>query len=147
MIILDTNIISEMMRPEPHPGVIKWIAGHWGGALYTTTITEAELLYGIAQLPEGRRRTGLLRETMSFLKNDLAGRILPFDRDAATSYATIASGLRIIGRGFDTSDIQIAAITQANGFALATRNTRHFTDCGIELIDPFTPVAGPTAAQ
>ncbi len=142
MIILETNIISAMMRPEPHPDAIKWIAGHWGGALYTTTITEAELLYGIAQLPEGRRRTGLLRETMSFLKNDLADRILPFDRDAATAYATIASGLRIIGREFDTSDIQIAAIASAHGFALATRNTRHFTDCEIDLIDPFTPTAG-----
>ncbi len=147
MIVLDTNIISEMMRPGPHPDVINWIAGHWGGVLYTTTITEAELLYGIARLPEGRRRNGLLRETISFLKNDLAGRILPFDRDAATAYATIASGLRIIGRGFDTSDIQIAAIAQSHGFAVATRNTRHFTDCGIELIDPFTPPAGPTAAR
>ena len=147
MIILDTNVISEMMRPEPHPEVVTWMASHWGGALYTTAITEAELLYGIEILPKGRRRTGLLREAKSFFSNDLAGRILSFDRNAAAAYATIASGLRAIGRGFDTSDIQIAAIARAHGFALATRNTRHFTDCGIELIDPFTSTTGPTAAQ
>ena len=147
MIVLDTNIISETMRPEPNSEVVAWMANHWGGALYTTTVTEAELLFGIAKLPEGRRRSGLLREATSFFTNDLADRVLPFDRAAAAAYATIAAGLRSLGRGFDTSDIQIAAIANVHGFALATRNTRHFTDCGIELIDPFTPATGPTAGR
>jgi len=141
VIVLDTNIISETMRPEPNSKVVAWMANHWGGDLYTTTITEAELLYGIAKLPEGRRRRGLLTEARSFFANDLAGRVLPFDRAAAAAYVTIATGLRSSGRGFDTSDIQIAAIVSVHGFALATRNTRHFTDCGIDLIDPFTPTA------
>ena len=141
MIVLDTNIISETMRPEPNSKVVAWMANHWGGDLYTTTITEAELLYGIAKLPEGRRRRGLLTEARSFFANDLAGRVLPFDRAAVAAYVTIAAGLRSLGRGFDTSDIQIAAIARVHGFAVATRNIRHFTDCGIELIDPFTPTA------
>ena len=147
MIVLDTNIISETMRPRPNPDVLAWMASHPGGAFYTTAIVEAEILYGIAKLPTGRRRTDLMGEVKSFFADDLAGRVLPFDRVAAAAYATIAAALRAAGRGFDTSDIQIAAIANVHGFALATRNTRHFTDCGIELIDPFAPATGPTAGR
>lgn len=139
MIILDTNVISEAMRPVVDASVTAWLLAQWGGDLFTTTVSEAEILYGIALLPDGRRKRGLRDEVRSFFDEDMADRVLPFDREAAGAYATIAAGLRAAGRGFDTSDVQIAAIAQAHGFSVATRNVRHFSGCGIEVINPFEP--------
>jgi len=89
-----------------------------------------------------RRKHRFHEAAKDFFQTALANRVLPFDRASADAYSSIASGLAAAGRGFDTADVQIAAIAKVHGFALATRNTRHFTDCGIELIDPFTPTAG-----
>lgn len=142
MIVLDTNVISEVMRSRPDPNVVTWMEGHRGPALYTTTITEAEILYGIELLPDGRRRDGLREAIRAFFDEELADRVLPFERRAAAVYAPLAAGRRALGYGLDTADMQIAAIARVCGFALATRNTRDFTGCGIALIDPFTPAAG-----
>jgi predicted nucleic acid-binding protein len=139
MIVLDTNIISEMMRPAPVASVKAWIDSQPEASFFTTAVCEAEILYGLAILPDGRRKSDLIEYAEAVFAEDLADRVLPFDRAAARAYATIASAIRGAGHGFDTSDIQIAAIARVHGFAVATRNVRHFAGCGIELINPFAP--------
>lgn len=142
MILLDTNVISEVMRPRPDPNVVAWMESYSGGTLFTTTITEGEILYGIEALPEGRRKDGLRDAVRAFFDEELAHRVLPFERKAAAAYALVSAGRRARGHGFDTADMQIAAIAHVHSCALATRNTRDFIGCGIELIDPFSPAAG-----
>ena len=138
MYVIDTNVASELMRPSPSPAVAAWIAGRDAEELYLTAISEAELLYGVAIVPAGRRRNELEAAMFRWLDTGFAERILPFDSGAARAYADIAAGRRSAGRPIAPADCQIAAIARSRGMAVATRNVRDFEDIGIEVIDPWT---------
>jgi predicted nucleic acid-binding protein len=137
VIVLDTNVISEMMRPAPDDRVAGWLASQSASGLFTTTLTQAEILYGLSLLPPGRRRDELLAAARPIFDEDLAGRILAFDSEAARIYPAIAAGRRLSGRPISQIDAQIAAIARSRGARLATRNVRDFDDCGLEIIDPW----------
>lgn len=138
MIVLDTNVISELMRAEPHNAVLEWLTRQPIAGLFTTTITQAEILYGLALLPEGKRRDGLRDAAHAMFEEDFAGRILPFDTDAALAYSEIAAERRLDGQPISQFDAQIAGITRSRGAALATRNVRDFVNCDILVVDPWT---------
>lgn len=137
MIILDTNVVSELLRAAPAPPVAAWLATVEGATVYLTAISEAELRYGAALIPPGRRKAQLVQAVDGMLREDFRGRILPFDSTASQHYAQIAASRRSAGRPISQFDCQIAAITRAFGAVLATRNVADFVDCGIELIDPW----------
>lgn len=137
MLILDTNVVSELMRQTPDPMIATWVAGHATSSLYLTAVTEAELRFGLAVMPQGKRREGLATGLERMLKTGFANRILPFDSGAARSYAGIAASRRRRGRPIAQADCQIAAIARARGMEVATRNVRDFEDMGIEIIDPW----------
>jgi predicted nucleic acid-binding protein len=138
MIVLDTNVISELMRPDPDGRVLQWFARQPRAGLFTTTVSEGEVYYGLALLPEGKRREGLHAAARAMFEEDFAGRILPFDTDAARAYGDIASIRRIRGQPISQFDAQIAGIVRSRGASLATRNLRDFVDCGITLVNPWT---------
>ena len=138
MIILDTNVISELLRPAPEPKVGHWLSAQDGLNVYLTSISEAELRYGLAIMENGKRRAALIDAVDRILREDLAGRILPFDSDAAQSYATIAAARRAAGRPISQADCQIASIAHTRGATVATRNTPDFEGCEIDLINPWT---------
>ncbi|MFX4300561.1 type II toxin-antitoxin system VapC family toxin [Sulfitobacter sp. EhC04] len=138
MIILDTNVISELLRPAPEPKVEHWLSAQDGLNVYLTSISEAELRYGLAIMGNGKRRAALVDAVDRILREDLAGRILPFDSDAAQSYATIAAARRSAGRPIAQADCQIASIAHFRGASVATRNTSDFEGCEIDLINPWT---------
>lgn len=138
MYAIDTNVASELMRPTPAPAVAAWIAEQNASDLVLTAISEAELRYGVAIVPAGRRRNELQAAMTRWLRVGFGGRILPFDSAAARHYADIASGRRRVGRPMGEADCQIAAICRSRGAALVTRNIRDFRDTGIETIDPWT---------
>ena len=137
MHVIDTNVASELMRPSPAPAVAAWIAGREAEELYLTAVSEAELLYGVAIVPAGRRRNELEAAMLRWLETGFAERILPFDSAAARDYADIAAGRRSAGRPIAPADCQIAAIARCRGMAVATRNVRDFADIGIEVVDPW----------
>lgn len=138
MIIVDTNVISELLRPAPEPKVEQWLSAQDGLSIYLTSISEAELRYGLAIMGDGKRRAALVDAVDRILREDLAGRILPFDSDAALSYAHIAAARRAAGRPIAQADCQIAAIAHVRGATVATRNTPDFEGCEIDLINPWT---------
>ena len=138
MYVMDTNVASELMRPSPAPAVAAWIAGRDAEDLYLTAVSEAELLYGVAIVPAGRRRNELEAAMHRWLDTGFADRILPFDSAAARDYADIAAGRRSAGRPIAPADCQIAAIARSRGMAVATRNVRDFRDTGVETVDPWT---------
>lgn len=142
MIILDTNIISELLRPAPAPEVEAWLAGQNGADVFLTVISEAELRYGVAIMAEGKRRDALGIVMDNILTVDFQGRILPFDSMAAREYARIASMRRAAGKPISHFDCQIAAIARAHNASVATRNTSDFAGCGIEVINPWRKEAG-----
>lgn len=137
MILLDTNVLSELMRPTPSPAVEKWMSGQPVAGIFLSTITEAELRYGLALLPEGQRQRRLVAQAEAMLVEDFAGRILTFDSPAACAYARIAAARRLSGRPISQADAQIAAIAVSRGAALATRNVADFVGCGVDVIDPW----------
>lgn len=137
MIILDTNVVSELMRPSPSVEVIDWVAGQPAPSLYLSTINEAELLYGVEVLPPGRRRERLLQEVEGMLREDFEGRILPFDSTAARAYAVIASARRAAGRPINHADCQIAVIARSREASVATRNVDDFAGTGVEVVNPW----------
>ena len=136
MIVLDTNVLSEAMRPDPAKTVAEWMRRNPVSTLFTTTITQAEILYGIQLLPRGKRRTALLGAWQS-LQEELEPRILPFDTVAAMAFPEIALARRIAARPIPPFDAQIAAIVRANGATLATRNINDFEGCGIAVLNPW----------
>jgi hypothetical protein len=140
MYILDTNVVSELMRPAPAPSVEAWVAKQRATHLYFSSIGEAELRYGVAIMPAGRRREALAAAVDGLMREDFAGRVLPFDGAAARAYAGIAAARRSAGRPVSQADCQIAAIAHARGLALVTRNVRDFADMGIEIADPWVGV-------
>jgi len=137
MIVLDTNVLSEIMRPRPSPAVLQWVAAQEPLSVFTTTITRAEILYGIEILPPGKRRTALRAAVESMLAEEFGSRILPFDEDAAHAFATIASRRQTLGSPISQFDAMIAGIASSRHAAVATRNVRDFQDCGIPVVDPF----------
>lgn len=137
MIVLDTNVISELMRREPDERVMAWIGEQPIAGVFTTTLTQAEIFYGMALLPEGRRRDALLAAARPMFAVDFAGRVLPFDTDAALAYPEIAAGRRRSGQPISQIDAQIAAIVRSRGARLATRNVSDFADCGITVVNPW----------
>ena len=138
MIIPDTNVVSELMLPSPFPRVIAWVAQQPATSLFLTTVSEAELRYGVEILPVGRRRDRLLNAIEGMLREDFAGRILPFDSHAARSYALIGVSRRAAGHPINHADCQIAAIARSVGASVATRDVSDFEDCGVDLIDPWS---------
>lgn len=137
MIVLDTNVVSELMKRDPYPAVFAWASSHPSVDVFTTTITMAEVLYGIERLPHGKRRNELLREAESIFAEDFAGRILAFDESAARMFAVIAARRRAQGRPIHEPDAQIAAIARVHGATLATRNMGDFEGCGVRLVNPW----------
>jgi toxin FitB len=138
MIVLDTNVVSELMKAEPAPSVTRWAAGQAPSNLYTTSITQAEILHGILLLPAGRRRSAFEAAADAMFKEDFGGRILAFDSAAAEPYAQIAALHKRAGRAMTQFDAQIAAVALSAGAAVATRNVKDFEQCGIPLINPWT---------
>ncbi len=137
MIILDTNVVSELMKAAPAERVLGWIAAQSASALYTTSITQAEILHGLALLPAGKRRNALESAAEAMLSEDFAGRILPFGSDAAHAYARIAADRRRAGRPISHLDAQIAAIARSAGAAIATRNVTDYDRCGVKILNPW----------
>ena len=138
MFVLDTNVASELMRPEPATSVAAWIAGRDAREMYLTAVSEAELRYGVAVMPAGKRRTGLEAAMTRWLDLGFGERILPFDSAAARAYAEIAAERRRAGRSIGEADCQIAAISWSRGASLVTRNVRDFEGTGLHVIDPWS---------
>ena len=137
MIVLDTNVVSELMKSSPDESVVGWATGEPATSLYTTSITLAEILHGILLLPSGKRRAGLEAAAEAMFHEDFAGRVLAFGADAARSYARIAADRRRAGRPIAHFDAQIAAIAHSAGAAIATRNVTDYEGCGVKLINPW----------
>jgi hypothetical protein len=137
VIILDTNVISELARQLPDSGVLAWLDSLEISEVATTAVTAAELRYGVARLPDGHRKRELTAVIRGILAEDFYGRVLPFDEHASVRYAEIVTGRERIGRTIGVADAQIAAICGDSGATLATRNTPDFEETGIELIDPW----------
>lgn len=137
MILFDTNVLSELMRPLPELAVVRWIDTRPVASMFISAITEAELRYGAALLPSGKRQLALVDMIERLLALKFSDRILPFDSAAAVAYAQIASDRRQAGRPISMADAQIAAIARARGAVLATRNVLDFSDCGVAVVDPW----------
>jgi predicted nucleic acid-binding protein len=137
VIVLDTNVISELVRREPSPIVLRNLRGLSSRDLYTTAISEAEIRFGLAILPRGRKHTALRNQLDLILKQEFAGRILPFDSTAAAAYAELVARRRATGQPISVFDGQIAAIALIHGATLATRNVRDFQGLQFPLIDPW----------
>lgn len=137
MIVLDTNVVSEAMKPEPAPAVRDWLDAQVAETLYLSSVTIAELLFGVAALPEGRRKQKLTT-ALDGLVTLFDDRILPFDTAAARRYGDLAVAARKAGKGFPTPDGYIAAIATVHGFAVATRDASAFKAAGVPIIDPWS---------
>jgi len=137
MIVLDTNVLSEVLRPAPDSRVLSWLAAKPRSLLFTTTVTRAELLYGVRLLPDGRRKNDLLDAVLQVFMTDMAGQVLAFDADAADAYAEIATARLAAGSPISQFDAMIAAIARTRGASLATRNVKDFGGCGLAVIDPW----------
>lgn len=139
MILLDTNVLSELMRPAPEPRVVQWLDACAEEEVLVSAVTAAEILLGIQLLPKGRRRDGLAELAGRMFEVDFSGRCLPFDADAAVAYAEIVAARTRIGSPISVEDAQIAAIARAGGLSLATRNIKDFSEIeGLRVIDPWS---------
>jgi len=137
VIVLDTNVVSELMKATPTAAVVAWIGRSDSADFCTTSITEAEVLNGVLALPAGRRRRALEQAADAMFAEDFAGRILPFDRRAAPAYAEIVTERDRQGPPISQFDAQIGAITRSVGAVLATRNVDDFDHCGISVVNPW----------
>lgn len=137
MIVLDTNVVSEMMRVAPEPKVEKWLDAQVTDELWLNSVVIAELMFGAARMPEGAKKGQLSKSIQGTVEEDYAGRILSFDLAAATAYAEIMARCEAKGRPIDMADAQNAAICWVNDARLATRNTKHFEGLGLNLINPW----------
>jgi toxin FitB len=136
MILLDTNVVSEAMKPEPHRIVRDWLDAQTAETLFLTSVTIAELMFGIGVLPKGNRKDNLT-VALDGVLNLFEPRILPFDAEAARRYASLAVRARAAGKGFPTPDGYIAAIAAAHGFTVASRDASAFAAAGLKVIDPW----------
>ena len=137
MIILDTNVLSALMRTEPEDQVVRWLDRQPAESVWTTSITVFEARFGIALLPQGRRRRTLEQSFARLLQEDLENRILDFDSSAAGEAATLAAARQKAGRAIDFRDTQIAGIALSRHASIATRNVRHFQGLKISVVDPW----------
>jgi toxin FitB len=137
VIVLDTNVISELMHPRGESRIVAWADGQQAGEVYLTAVTTAELRYGVARLPDGHRKTDLADRIQLTIDEDFTGRILSFDDDAAAYYADIVINRERRGLPISMADAQIAAICRHHGADLATRNAKDFVHTGIGIIDPW----------
>ena len=137
MIVLDTNVLSELMRPRPSAEVVRWVGNQPASQLCTTAVSEAEVFYSIELLTKSRRREGLRAAAEAMFREDFNGRVLTFDSDAARAFSRIAARRRATGKPISQADAQIAAIVQTHNAPLATRNIDDFANCEIGLIDPW----------
>ena len=137
MILLDTNVVSELMKAKPEPAVRAWMSRQPPGDLFLSTTSMAEILFGIELLPEGKRRDNLLQEAEITFARDFADRILSFDEKAARMFGTLVAARRVRGRPIGIADGQIAAIARCHGASLVTRDTGDFEECGVKLINPW----------
>ncbi|MEO5830564.1 MAG: type II toxin-antitoxin system VapC family toxin [Rhodanobacter sp.] len=137
MIVLDTNVLSELIRPQPELKVVAWLRGQARSRLFTTAISRGEMLFGVLLLPLGERRRRLQQEVQAIFDHDMGGRVLPYDGDAADAHAMFAAERRAQGCPVGMPDAMIAGIARSRGAALATRNVRDFEGCGVTLIDPW----------
>jgi len=137
MILIDTNVVSEIMAPSPKTVVLEWLNSYDTVLLFLSTITIAEIGYGLRILPKGKRRELLAKRFKGFVEKGFEQRILSFDEHSAYQYAEIMGRRKEIGRPLSIADGQIASIARANEFVVATRNVRDFEECGVKLINPF----------
>lgn len=137
MVILDTNVVAEMMKPWPSPAVASWLNSQESPTLFLTTITVGEIGYGLRVMPQGQRRLQLEQGFERVLAEAFAGRVLAFDEEAARHYGEVMGRRKEIGRPLSVLDGQIASIARARGWTVATRNVRDFVECGVEIINPF----------
>jgi predicted nucleic acid-binding protein len=137
MIVLDTNVLSELLRPVPEARVLAWLENQPPASIFTSAVTQGEILYGIRLLPDGQRRSKLWDAAVAIFGEDFAGRVLSFDVDAAEAYAEIGALRRVAGRPISQFDAVIAGITLSRGASLATRNTKDFEGCGIQVVNPW----------
>ncbi|MCY1182961.1 Toxin FitB [compost metagenome] len=137
MIILDTNVLTEVLRPVPDPLVLSWLRKQPGASLFSTTITRSEVLYGVRLIPEGQRREALWEAALAIFNEDFAGRVLSFDSDAADAFAEISAARRLAGKPLSQFDAMIAAVARSRGAVLATRNVKDFVECGVEVVNPW----------
>ena len=135
--VLDTNVVSELMRPEPDAAVLAWLNEQAADTLWLNSVVVSELLYGVARLPDGKRRAQLALAVQAMLAEDFSGRVLPFDLEAAVVYADLVAMRERQGQPVDVADSQIAAICLTHGASLATRNTKHFDGLGLMLLNPW----------
>jgi predicted nucleic acid-binding protein len=138
VIVLDTNVLSEVIKPLPSEMVLRWLDAQEPVAVFTTTITQAEVLYGIELLPAGKRRMRLSAAIERMFAEEFLDRILPFDEDAARAFAKVAAARAAVGLPISQSDAMIAAIARSRGAGVATRNTADFERCGLQIINPWT---------
>jgi len=143
VIVLDTNVITALMRPEPDPLVVGWLDGLPPESIWTTSITVFEVRLGLEILPEARRRRQLEGGFAKALEEDFEGRVLPFDQPAAQAAGRIAAERRRAGRPAEIRDLLIAGIVSTRKATLATRNARHFEGCGVALVDPWSAMQAP----
>lgn len=137
MIVLDTNVVSELMRAQPHPKVAAWVAGQSRGSLYTTVITHAEILYGVETMPAGKRRDALRAVAQDIFEEEFAGRVLPFQGDAVAHFARVVAVRRQAGSPIEGFDALIAAMTLAAGAQIATRDVSGFAGCSLTIVNPW----------
>jgi predicted nucleic acid-binding protein len=135
--LLDTNVLSELLRAAPNPAVVAWVIAQPGESLFVTSVTEAEMRLGVRLLPSGKRRQALEIAVATMFAEDFAERIRPFDTGAVPSYVEIVGKRRASGRPISQFDAQIAAIALCHGDKLATRNLGDFEGCGLSLVDPW----------
>jgi len=138
MIVLDTNVISELLRPEPDPNVARWATASEAAAFHTTAICEAELLVGVALMPQGKRRAELENAIAAILLRIFPDRILPFNSEAARHYAKAVASRTALGSPIMEADAQIAAICIAHGASIVTRDARGFSGLGLDVVNPWT---------
>lgn len=141
MLLLDTNVVSAAFKPRGEPAVAAWFDTSDRDAMFLSSITKAELLFGLAIMPAGRRKAQLAEVLWHFLAKEIRTEVLEFGSQEAEFYAEIAAARRTAGRPISQSDAQIASIARARNFSLVTRNVRDFEDCGIDLVNPWEAAA------
>jgi hypothetical protein len=139
MILLDTNVVSALMRRDPEPAVVAWLDEQPAESIWTTTITVFEVQTGLELIEPGRRRQQLEDAFGQLLADELQGRVQSFDQPAAVAAGAIAAERQRAGRTIEIRDVQIAGITIVRKATLATRNARHFENLGIDLVNPWSP--------
>ncbi len=139
MIVLDTNVLSEALKPSPDEAVLRWLAEQNRDAVFTTAITQAEILYGVELLPSAKRRSRLHAVIERVFGDEFTQRVLPFDSDSARVYPKIVARRADLGRPISQFDALIAAVCRSRNATIATRNTSDFEDCGLAIVNPWGP--------